>query len=237
MNGAAIAACLLVAGALPAACQAPAPTPTRAYRARSMSGFRVLVNPEALGHPEASDALKLLSAKLKEITKLVPPDRLAVLRKVRLWVEWNAKPNGAAEFHPSREWLSENGYNTDKAGCVEINNLRNFVSWSADQPMMALHELAHAYHHFALAGKDDAVRAAYEAARTRGIYESVPHVRGDKRRAYCLTNPMEYFAEMSECWFGKNDFYPFTRSELKTHDPEGYALMEQTWGGARPGPR
>jgi hypothetical protein len=30
--------------------------------------------------------------------------------------------------------------------------------------------------------------------------------------------------------FGKNDFYPFTRNDLKMHDPIGYQLMKQILG-------
>ena len=40
---------------------------------------------------------------------------------------------------------------------------------------------------------------------------------------------MEYFAEGSEAYFGTNDFYPFTRAELKQHDPEGFRLLEALW--------
>jgi hypothetical protein len=50
-----------------------------------------------------------------------------------------------------------------------------------------------------------------------------------------FTNPKEYFAELSEAYFGKNDFYPFVRGELKVHDPVGYRLMEEAWGKLRDG--
>ena len=39
----------------------------------------------------------------------------------------------------------------------------------------------------------------------------------------------EYFAESSEAYFGKNEFYPFVRAELKQHDPNMYALLEKLW--------
>ena len=44
------------------------------------------------------------------------------------------------------------------------------------------------------------------------------------------TNQMEYFAELSEAYFYRNDFYPFLNAELKQHDPVGYALMVELWG-------
>jgi hypothetical protein len=41
---------------------------------------------------------------------------------------------------------------------------------------------------------------------------------------------MEYFAETTEAFFSRNDFFPFTREELKQHDPEMEKLLEQLWG-------
>jgi Mlc titration factor MtfA (ptsG expression regulator) len=51
-------------------------------------------------------------------------------------------------------------------------------------------------------------------------------------RAYAMTDPMEYFAETTEAYFTRNDFFPFTRDELRQHDPEMLALLEKLWGVA-----
>ena len=55
---------------------------------------------------------------------------------------------------------------------------------------------------------------------------------GRKRidRAYAMTNPAEYFAEGTEAYFSRNDFYPFTKDELKKHDPGMYDLLGKLWG-------
>ena len=45
-----------------------------------------------------------------------------------------------------------------------------------------------------------------------------------------MTTPQEYFAELTEACFGKNDFYPFNRNELKEHDPGGYVVIEKASG-------
>ena len=50
--------------------------------------------------------------------------------------------------------------------------------------------------------------------------------------AYAMTTPQEYFAESSEAYFSRNDFFPFTRDELKKHDPEIFKLLEKLWGVA-----
>ena len=164
----------------------------------------------------------------------MPAGPLAELRKVRFWFEWSNRPGGAAEFHPSEAWLRENGYNPEKAGNVEIADARNFLDWSrADQPLAAFHELAHAYHFRVLGAEDAGVREAYKNAMDKGLYESVKYVRGGRRKAYATENEKEYFAEISEAYFGRNDFYPFQRAELKAHDPVGFRLMERVWGPPR----
>jgi hypothetical protein len=42
---------------------------------------------------------------------------------------------------------------------------------------------------------------------------------------------MEFFAEMSESYFGKNDFSPFDAEELKREEPELFQLLVEIWGG------
>jgi hypothetical protein len=179
---------------------------------------------------------KELDRQLAAIVREMPADRLPALRKVRIWVEWEKQKNGAAEFHPSVEWLTSHGYNPEKAGHIELSNTRHFVEWSRSaQPWMVLHEMAHAYHHLVLGDDYKAIEAAYRHAVDAKLYESVAYCSGGRQRAYALTNSKEYFAELSEAYFGRNDFYPFVRSELKKHDPQGYKLMEQAWGKPRQG--
>jgi hypothetical protein len=209
--------------------------PSENYKKREIQGFTVLVNPEVEKHPdEAKAAFEELEKQLKKVLAVVPQKPLATIKKVKFWIEWEIKKNGAAEFHVSKGWLKDNGYNPDKVGCVEINNIKNFVDWSKrDQPWMVLHELAHAYHHLSLGEKYAPLEAAYKQAMERKLYDSVVHVNGNKGKAYAATNMMEYFAELSEAYFGKNDFAPFTREELKKHDPVGYEMMKTAWGEPR----
>ncbi len=206
--------------------------PTENYKPRAVQGFTVLVHPEVAKHPEeAKGAFEELEKQLKQICAVVPEKPLAELKKVRFWVEWQTKKNGAAEYHVSRGWLKDNGYNPDKAGGVEINNLTNFVDWSRKtQPWMVLHELAHAYHHLTLGAQYAPLEAAYKQALERKLYDRVDFVHGGQRKAYAATNPAEYFAELSEAYFGKNDFFPYTRAELEEHDPVGFELMKKVWG-------
>ena len=63
-----------------------------------------------------------------------------------------------------------------------------------------------------------------------GIYDEVLLYTGKKVRAYAANNHMEYFAEGTEAYFYRNDFYPFVRAELKEHDPVLHDLLEDIWG-------
>jgi Mlc titration factor MtfA (ptsG expression regulator) len=45
-----------------------------------------------------------------------------------------------------------------------------------------------------------------------------------------MTNPQEYFAETTEAFFSRNDFFPFNRAELKQHDPDMEQLLTRLWG-------
>jgi hypothetical protein len=222
----------VVAFFLLAAPQLRAFEPTANYTKREVQGFTVLVHPEVEKHPdEAKAAFEELEKQLKNVCAVVPEKPLAALKKVKFWVEWQAKKNGAAEFHTSKGWLKDNGYNPEKVGGVEINNLKNFVAWSQRaQPWMVLHELAHSYHFLTLGEEYEPLRAAYKQAMERKLYESVEYYDGTKKKAYATTDAAEYFAELSEAYFGKNDFFPFTRAELEKHDPVGFALMKKAWG-------
>ena len=49
-------------------------------------------------------------------------------------------------------------------------------------------------------------------------------------RHYALTDHKEFFAEMTESYFGTNDFFPFNRGELLEAEPEIHRLLETIWG-------
>jgi hypothetical protein len=206
--------------------------PKSAYEPRTVEGFTVLVNTTLRDHPdETKAAMEELEKQLKAIIDVVPAKPLAQLRKARIWVEWETKPGGAAEFHPSADWLRDNGYNPEKAGGIEINNARHFVEWSRSaQPWMIFHEMAHAYHFRVLGGENKAIDAAYRHAIDSKLYDSVDFITGGRKKAYATTDAHEYFAEISEAYFGKNDFYPYTRDELEQFDPEGFRVLRDLWG-------
>ena len=186
----------LSATASPLVAPTTAYTPTSAYVKRSIDGFTVLINPELLSHKsESEEALKEFDTQAIAIVRVVPRKPLAALQKVRIWMEWEQVKGGGAQFHPSADWLKANGYNPDKAGCVELSNAVNFVNWSRkQQPCMLLHELAHSYHILVLVEEYAGIKAAYRHAMDAKLYDSVDYIDGGKQKAYATTNEKEYFA-------------------------------------------
>lgn len=213
----------------------PSFDPTSAYTREHIEGFTVLVNPKVLSHKkEYIEVRRELGSQLKKIVHVMPEKPLGALMKVRVWVEWENGDKEAPVFHSSAMWLEEHGYNPDKASGIELSNTRKFIEWSlAEQPWLLLHELSHAYYYLVLGEGHKGVEGAYHKAVDQGLYECVSDINGNKTNAYALNNEREYYAELSEAYFGKNDFYPFTRSDLAKHDPVGYQLMEETWGKPR----
>lgn len=62
-----------------------------------------------------------------------------------------------------------------------------------------------------------------------GKYDKVERIGSGVERHYALTNEKEYFAELTEAYFGKNDYFPFTRAELVEFDPQGFELIQEAW--------
>jgi hypothetical protein len=205
--------------------------PTEAYEKRQIEGWTVFVNKALLEErSELGDrALRLLEVRLFEIQHTVPAAAVKELKRVPIWLGFKGGQPRCAAYHPSREWLSNNGFNTDKAKAVEISNAENFLAWSQAQPCMVLHEMAHAYHDRVLGWGHEGIMAAYKAAKEKGDYEEVLHYSGRVKQAYAMNNHKEYFAEATEAYFGTNDFYPFMRAELRGHDKRMLGVLEEVW--------
>ena len=163
---------------------------------------------------------------------LVAEAPLARLREVPIQLDLTHGALRPMQYHPSADWLKEHGYSERLARCVHIPDAQEFLSPFENhrQPWAVLHELAHAYHDRVLGFDDARVIAAWKKFRDGGRYRSVLTTPGPTREHYALTDEKEFFAEMPECYFGANDFYPFVAGELKQAEPEIFALLRDVWG-------
>jgi hypothetical protein len=204
---------------------------------RNIEGWSVSIDPKMLkGDCAEVDgrALTMLANHLQRIAILVPADRLEKLKKVGIWIE-HEHPEIKVEpgpYHPGVDWLTERGYDPRLAKKVHITRAASLLErhHMVKHPAVILHELVHAYHDQFLGFDEPRIKAAYEKAMKAGLYDEVLDYTGHKVRAYAATDEKEYFAEGSEAYFYRNDFYPFVRAELKEHDPTLYALLVEIWG-------
>jgi hypothetical protein len=127
--------------------------------------------------------------------------------------------------------LKAHGYSTDLAKCVHIPRAADLpVKRNInEQPWVILHELAHAYHDQVLGFDEPRIKEAYEKYKKSGRGEKTLLFDGRRVRHYALTNQMEFFAQMTEAYFGVNDFFPFNRAELKESEPEIHDLLRRVW--------
>lgn len=236
-------ALLLTALRVGAAPETP-PRTTPACQTNAIEGWTVHVRRELLAdEPAATEAaLGLLRRQLADIVRLVPAPAVTALRRVPLYFSPEYPDHRpTAEFHPDAGWLRENGRDPAMAQGIEFTNIRRFAAETDRMPLFALHELAHAYHFRELPRgfANPEIEAAYQRAKASGTYDRVERHFGSGKpatfeRAYALTNAMEYFAETTEAFFGRNDFFPFTRDELKAHDPRMFELLAKLWGADSP---
>jgi hypothetical protein len=224
--------CLLISiTSMALAPETPEYDPSSSYQIETIEGWQTYWNKRLVnGDPQlAAEVRTELERQLKAIAETVPADKVAQLRKSKIWIERLHPKFPCACYHPSARWLEENGFNPDKVDSVDISNAQNFVDWTKEQPWMILHELAHGYHDQVLGHDHAGIRRAYELAKSKEDYTEVKHINGSTVKHYALSNDQEYFAEATEAYFGKNDFFPFTREELKAFDPAGFKLMQEIW--------
>lgn len=206
--------------------------------AKSLEGWTIRVDDRLLGDaPDAAlgqRALRFLEAKLVEIKAVVPPSKVALLQKVTIVLDLECGKLGSMQYHPSAGWLKENGFPEELAKCVHLPRVTDVVTKRNinEQPWVILHELAHAYHDQQLSFDHPDIKAAQEAYKASGRGDATLLYNGKKVKHYALTNPMEFFAEMTEAYFGSNDFYPFNRAELMESEPEIYKLLHTIWSEA-----
>jgi dipeptidyl-peptidase-4 len=204
---------------------------------KKIEGWTVHIEPAMLeSGPGSEDArsLAMLEAHLRILTAMVPADRLEQLRKLEIWIE-REHPLGNMQYHPSEQWLRDNGHDPRLAKKFHVPVARNLISSSqlAKHPMVVLHELAHSYHDQVLGFDEPRIIAAFEKAKAAGTYEKVMTHTGGIAIHYGMTNHKEYFAEGTEAFFNRNDFYPFVRAELEKHDPTLHDLLVEIWGEPR----
>lgn len=206
----------------------------RTYQNRELEGWTIRVDERLLKEPNVAlgaKALRFLEAKLFDITVVVPKDKVAKLQAVPIVLDLDHGKLIPMQYHPSAGWLKSNGYSPDLARCVHLPRAADVATKRNinEQPWVILHELAHAYHDQVLGFDNPRIREAYEKFKASGRGDKTLLYNGARVKHYALTTPQEFFAEMTEAYFGVNDFFPFNRAELKEAEPEIFNLLTEIW--------
>ena len=215
-------AALLVLATIPApAVGAAEPAKPTSHTSRQIEGWTVRVDDRLLQPPNEAlgqRALKMLESKLTDITYVTPPEPLAKLRTFAIVLDLSHGKLRTMQYHPDLDWLRENGYDTNLVKCVHIPEAADLPTSRNinEQPWVIMHELAHAYHDQVLGFEDPRVLKVFEAYKKSGHGDAALLYDGTRVRHYGLTDQKEFFAEMTESYFGGDDFFPFNRAELIT---------------------
>jgi hypothetical protein len=202
------------------------------YTTHEVEGWAVRVsNALTADRPEETErAMELLAEQLRIVCEVLPAGPLAKVRTVPIWMSppyAGVRPTG--EYHPGKGWLEKQGRRPELHRCIEFTNTAIFDREIKRMPVLVLHELAHAYHDQVLGFDHALVKTAFERARNSGSYEAVLRHNGKTEKAYAITNEREYFAESTEAFFGRNDFFPFNRTELQQHDAPMVKVLSEVW--------
>lgn len=186
---------------------------------------------------------KIVAAKQKLLKSLealqphFPPNALSYFQTLNIYLMWGPKsPLGGeasgmryvrkteTKFYPNYDPAWENAIIIYSAeNLLYLNDL-----WA--QKSLA-HEFSHAWHIANWPDKESRILAAWENARAKGLYLNVQDINGSThKRAYALTNTLEYFAELSAMYFMGGNYFPFDRQGLRSYDPQGFKLIETLWG-------
>jgi hypothetical protein len=234
---------------------AAGPVPLRQdLKVRPISQFEIEKLPHAtiLWNPDFADDMRTryriraaLMFDLDIIDWQVPAETWRRLGEIRIVISpktegWAAdrlpsKGRGSG-FHHTANWLRTNGFDAEREGVVEIYNATDFLTNKPVFPMVLVHELTHRLQYLA-EGADSAIVTkmieVHKRAIDSGKGAQVAHILappGELKAAPWMKAPWrEYIAERAEAFFGRDQYYPFTRDDLISYDREACDVVADLW--------
>jgi len=207
------------------------------YKKQSLEGFTLMVSQATLDADVSGydrKPMDVLEKELETVVGLMTAKQVETLRRLVLWIEWDEKTeltngrNGTAVavyYGGHQLELHRRGMQPLKAKTITLLSLKGLAE--EHQPKrdsgrcVLLHEMAHAVHDQLLGSDHAGIRQAFAQATERKLYDA---------KQYIATNEAEFFAEATCAYFDQLHHFPKTRSELKSHDPSTFKLLEGIWG-------
>ena len=191
----------------------------------------------------AEKAVKRLQENLNEAFRLLPKPAHPVLLEMTWFVLYGPKSRGGG-LDSGLEYDARNAPkfrpNLDERfqRCIIVHCAENYTKLSDLWALKAvLHELGHAHHKENWPEKQPEIMDAWKNAIDKGLYLNVRDEKGKTApKAYALANQLEYFAELTTMYFGRCNYSPVNRAELKKYDPVGHAMIQKMWGLSKDDP-
>ena len=220
------------------------------YQHKKIEGFDVLVHDDVLAHNDDSEwkrkPLDVLELELGTVSRVLPKKVETILHNVVVWVEWEDKDDpdfgkAVAKYYglfggSLTGWSLSNKKHPGKANNAEVIDMKSLTKEhqpeQKSERCVLLHEFAHAVHFHIVGSNNAIVMQTYNLAMGRKLYDTAKDVNGRTIKPYASANDHEYFAELTCCYINKLHYFPNTRDDLKSHDKDGYAMMEKVWGKA-----
>lgn len=204
-------------------CPASAATAPDGYTC-SREGKIVLAVENSLLRPTHEKSIARLKADLADFSQQLPEAITDAFAADTVWVE---SGGDAAEY-----LTAESG--KPHAPCVRIADAEAYhKAATGTQPNLLLNRLMQLYFDRYM---DQDTRASLSSAYilSRKLHQNVYGTNGTKlvrnRRSDASLDKRSYFAELSEAYWGQNDFYPFDYQELERYDPRGFKILVQLYG-------
>lgn len=247
------------AGAVSTARSADRGAVAQELKVRPISQFEVEKLPRAtiLWNPDFKDDMRLryriraaVMFDLEILSWQVPAEtwqrlgdiRIAISPKTDGWAAERLPTKGhGSGFHYSAIWLRANGFDAEREGVIEIYNATDFLTNKPVFPMTLVHELTHRLQYLAAqsgnpSGVATRMAELYKRAVESGKGNKVAHIlspEGELRAApWMKTEWREYFANLAEAFFGRDQYYPFTRDDLISYDREACEALAELWATA-----
>jgi dipeptidyl-peptidase-4 len=199
------------------------------YERANAGSFPVYVAPEFRHHDKSllKQCLRVLEENARQVEEALPASAWQKISAVPIWLEFEPDRSYGGAYFPSWGWLVANGMTGAKAKSIQFTSSLPLMERSTQNPLM--HELAHAYHDLVLSFSYAPILSQYHGAQLSGRYNAVRHSSGRIERAYAMQDHMEFFAQLSEAYFGTSGVFPFTREDLKEFDPGSFRVISKAW--------
>ena len=202
------------------------------YKTENILGWTVYIQDSLIKlQPElTNEVVAGLTHSLYDIRRVTPDAPLDRLQSFPIWLSVTGT-RANAEYHPSADWLKQNGHDPRKAGGIEFADMKVLKNALSFHPWCVLELLGFGYtHKYLTESQRRRLVEIHSKASARKLYQNIIDFQGNSGASPTLATPESYFSESLTSYLGVNNTYPFNRPELRDFDADIYVLMLELIG-------